>query len=376
MPHSKIRKLLKSFHLPLFTVSLVIIVLIFVIIISLQSNRDKDSINHFEKPVADNKTAGNNIDIKIDSLLYTFGIDKSWLTTKYKNGSFDKTVLIPKDISTVEINLDLSNLLHEAGYSTIVTEDILTREITVNISGNDTLADKKYGKITVRYSDKLSRNTSVICLVIEDVHKYSEKEIDALLLDKNEFSFLFPRNLDYLDKINKLHSAGKDIIIRFSAGGETSYDSDFTSDFSQKRIRDVIMSFNMDFPWVSNVMLFNEGNVQEDFINTIRQEFSRYNIKVTADTALTEIIPLQNEADLKLITEKINWLISQRKNFICIVKISPDDFNEFYNHILILKKYGHKFYPLPLYLRKINEQNTKHEKQEPKKIVKESKEKK
>jgi hypothetical protein len=87
------------------------------------------------------KDLRESLDYSIDSILYNFGIKKDWITTEKKTSKaewFNKSVLIPKDVTSAEVNLDISSYLNEAGLSSKVTEDILSKDITIYISNPDT----------------------------------------------------------------------------------------------------------------------------------------------------------------------------------------------------------------------------------------------
>ena len=89
-------------------------------------------------------------DRDIDSILFDFGIKKEWITTTYpadktpplkqdkskqpklKNAAvkwFQKDVSIPKDLTTAEINLDLTTYINFLGLDAAVNEDIKTTAI-------------------------------------------------------------------------------------------------------------------------------------------------------------------------------------------------------------------------------------------------------
>jgi hypothetical protein len=182
-----------------------------------------------EKPLAPNlEMLQKSLDGNIDSVLSGFGIKKEWITTLYnthgekttaKNTTkdaewFTKSVIIPKDLNSIEVNLDLSGYINSTGLTSSTSEDIISKDITLIVSNPDTVKSKlPLAKINVAHSDKVTRESAMFCFIINGIGDYSLEEIDKLVMNKSEFSYVFPRNLDEIDVQNKLLQHKKDILI-------------------------------------------------------------------------------------------------------------------------------------------------------------------
>lgn len=302
-----------------------------------------------------------SLDGRVDSVLAQFGINKEWITTLYntteksagKNTTkeaewFIKSVLIPKDLSSIEINLDLSGFINSTGLATSTSEDIITKDIQLTINNPDTTKSKlPLAKINVTHSDKVTRETALFCFIIEGVPEYSPEELDNLLMNKSEFTYLFPRNLDEVDIQNKLLHHKKDVMVNLTVGGKENYETDFNTDLDEKAIRDRVKSFTTDYPSVSTILLTkSEPDISQATVRKIADEFVKMNIKVVGDSSLTRLLTTAEEDSKEKTTAMFTNLKTKAglvKNVITLVKITPDEFEKFYNEVVILKKLGYKF---------------------------------
>ena len=89
----------------------------------------------------------------VDSVLSNFGIKKEWISspgenknTKQKDKTpaaesewFTKNVVIPNDLSTIEVNADITAYSKSVGLETSANEDIITKDITLLISKPDSV---------------------------------------------------------------------------------------------------------------------------------------------------------------------------------------------------------------------------------------------
>ncbi|MCX7878521.1 MAG: hypothetical protein N2510_07780 [Ignavibacteria bacterium] len=370
MSRIKTKKNVYSFlRKPAFIVSLLLIASVFTVL-HFATNKDLSKQSPNEISQENEIIPPEKLNEKIDSVLYGFGIENSWINTtlshrKDKNFLFEKNVIIPKDLSTLELNLEIGSVIHSAGFNPKVTEDILTKDIFISIEKGDTSGPPgTVATISVKYSDKISRNGAVISLLIEGIEEFNEKEIEKLIKDKQEFSYVLPRNLEKINILNQLSALKKDIVIKFQAGDEKNYENDFIWGSDEKKIREVIKNFTSDFTNIRNVLLIYGQNINRETLNNINYEFSRYNIKVISDSLQIKLLTLEEESSadkIKIISEKIRSISVTRKHFISLIKLKEKEFEKFYHEILLLKKLGHKFYPLAVYLKKLDENKRKDE---------------
>ncbi len=384
MINSKIKNFFNSFRNKVIIIISLIVIASILLITKVFLKKDDSEPNNTQttelntetdKPVTPNlEVLQKSLDHNIDSVLAGFGIKKEWITTLYnthgekttaKNTTkdaewFTKSVIIPKDLSSIEVNLDLSGYINSTGLASNTNEDIITKDITLIVNNPDTVKSKlPLAKISVAHSDKITRESAVFCFILNGIGDYSLEEIDKHVMNKSEFSYVFPRNLDEIDAQNKLLQHKKDILINLSVGGKDNYNTDFNTSLDEKAIRERVKSFSSDYPSVSTVILTKaENDVQPSAISRIADEFTKFNIKVISDSTLTKLLTTAEE-DSK---DKTGMLFTNLKtksglvkNIVTLVKITPDEFEKFYNDVLILKKLGYKFCSYSEYLTKAAE---------------------
>ena len=320
---------------------------------------DKDTVNSFNNKIKNPETSLNN---SIDSILFTFGIKKDWISTdtgntQKKAGWFVKSVSIPKDLTSVEINLDISSYLNESGLACRVTEDILSKDITILVSDPDTAKKLPAALIQVTHSEKVKREAGTIAVIIDKINEFSPEDLDRLILKKNEFSYIFPRNLDDIEIQHKLLQYKKDIVINMSIGSRENYEADFNTEMDEKSIHDKVKSFNADYPSINKVLLTKIINnaalitVQ----NKITAEFVKYNVTVINDSMLTSAYKSGEKDILGYFFGNIVQKAGLAKYAIAVLPLEKAEFDDFYKRIVVLKKLGYKFLNLTEYFNAIKE---------------------
>ncbi len=310
----------------------------------------------------------------IDSVLRNFGIKNEWITNQNdeknkKKGSkplvkyaelFVKNVLIPNDLTSIEVNSDITSYIKSLGLSISANEDIFTKDIVITINNYDTSSAKlPIAKVYITHSDKVYRESSIICVIINNITEYDTDDVDKLLLNKSEFSFVFPRNLDEIDLQNKLLHSKKDVMINMTIGGKDNYETDFNSFMDGKAIRERVKNFTVDFPTVNTVLLTKKGgDIPQEVISEISNNFASYRIKIINDYDLTQLLTKAEEDSkekLNIFTTNLRNKGNLTKSIITSVSVRKDDFARFYDDILTLKKLGYKFYNFTDFTSKIVE---------------------
>lgn len=404
-------KILKSFRARLvFALILLAVSILLYFIIkskthSTTQNIGKDStslipdktISDTQTKPADLKYIQTNLDKDIDSILSCYGIKKEWITTfaggqkntSSKTGAskskidgreaqwFVKDVLIPKDLTSAEVNLDISLFVNNLGLLPAVNEDIKTKDIIIDIKKiNDTTASTPLARIYITHSDKAVRENGTFCIIINNLGEYKKDEIDKILTTTNEFSFTFPRNLENIDLQNKLVQAKKDVIINLTLSSKDNSDADFIS-LDDKDIRQRVKSFTADFPGITKVLLTkaDASPLPAGLMSRISEEFTKYNIIVISDSLLVLLLGKSDEDSkekVNILTGNIKTKAKQTGKGISVINLSYEDFTKFYNEMLILKKLGYKFYNLSDYLDKesdkLKKEKQKDEKQKDEKL--------
>ncbi len=310
----------------------------------------------------------------IDSVLFNFGIKKEWIsspgenknpkqkekTTQAESEWFTKNVMIPNDLSTIEVNADVTAYCKSVGFETSANEDIITKDITLLISKPDTNKAKlPLAKINITHSDKIKRESAMFCVIINNIAEYRPEDVDKLIINKNEFSYVFPRNLDDIDIQNKMLHSKKDILINLSVGAKENYDTDFNSSMDEKTIRERVKSFTTDFPTIGTVILYKaEADVQPQAIETIAAEFSKYNIRVIKDSELTQMLTKAEEESkdkYSVLAANMKNRAAQSRSFVTMISVDKDSFTGFYDEIMRMKKLGYRFYSFTEFASKRSE---------------------
>lgn len=308
------------------------------------------------------RVTGQIIDSGIDSVLSDFGIKKEWITTYYNPaymktdakhiakdaGWLTKTVLIPIDLNSIEINADISNYLNSLGIKTAVTEDIVTKDIVITASQSDAVSSAiPLAKFTISHSDKVTRESALFCLILDKIGDYKNEEIEKFLIGKTEFSYIFPKSLDDIDVQNKLLQNKKDVIINLTIGSKDNYDADFSTNLDEKNIRDKVKTFSSDFPTIRTVVLTRtEQNIPQSGVSRIVEEFNKFNINVIDESDLTRVLtPAEEESKEKpvIIGANLRSKAGTSKSLVTMLRINPDEFEKFFDEVLKLKKLGYKF---------------------------------
>ncbi len=372
---SKIKEFFKSFRNKVIVIVALIVVASALLLSKFVLNKDTNNDRSISTIISDSPDDNNKprkIDIEqvkamlspgIDSVLRNFGIKNEWISVAgdektQKKGSkpvnkdaelFTKNILIPADLSTIEVNADVSSYARSLGLRSSVNEDIITKDIELFISTGDTTAGRlPLARLNIIHSDKIHRESSIICVIINNVTDYTPEEVDKLLINKNEFSFVFPRNLDDINLQNKLLHSKKDVIINMTVGGKDNYETDFNSGMDEKTIHDRVKSFSIDFPTVPTVLLTKkDAEVPPQVMTAITNDFATYKIKVINDFELVQLLTnAEEESNEKFNVFKVNLKNkgALAKSILTAVSVSKDDFAKFYDDVLTLKKLGYKFY--------------------------------
>lgn len=351
------------------------------------SKTDTGQTTFIESLDKGSKDGKNNVNIDIlagkcdrdiDSILFNFGIKKEWINTVYKYEKnqlteqeksakeqkvkkentnvrwFSKDVAIPKDLTTAEINLDLTTYVNFLGLDAVVNEDIRTTAINYAIySPSDTNRSSSLPlvKINITPADKIKRDAGSLILIINQINDFKSKELENILNSVNEFSFIFPRNPEEIELQNKLLQMKKDVIVNLTIGANDNYEADFRIDMEEKEIKQKVKSINSDFPSVKTAIISKiNPQVPNDIIfRIVTEEFQKNGLKTFRDTILTKLISKDEEDSdnkIQLILSRLKEKASLMGKVISVLTLSNDEFLSFLDEVQTLKKRGYKFYTL------------------------------
>jgi len=340
----------------------------------------KNTLNNNKSPADDSYNNNSLLIIKnpesvlnnsIDSILFTFGLKKEWITTdtlKSHNKAdwFVKSVLIPKELTSVEVNLDISTYLNQSGLRAKVTEDIISKDITITVNNPDTTKTFPAAMIQITHSDKINRESGVVSIIIDKITEFNPEDLDKLIITKNEFSYVFPRNLDDIEIQHKLLQHKKDIVISMSIGSRENYEADFNTEMDEKSIREKVKNFNSDYPSINKVLITKIINPAPSLQNKITAEFQKYNITVINDTSLTNAYKSGEDNKLGNFFRRITQKAGITKYIITVLPVEKTDFDEFYRHVMVMKKLGYRFLNLSNYFDAIRDDKKKDQEKEEK----------
>ena len=308
----------------------------------------------------------------VDSILNNFGVKKEWITTvsagektvkprtdktKKENTAswYTKYVLIPKDVNSAVINLDLTNYFRLLGLSSTVSEDIRTADITFSVTDPDDTSSgadaKPLARIFINHSDKITRESGTFIVILDNIGDYKKNEADDLLENTSEFTFIFPRSPDDIDVQNKLIQQKKDVILNVTEGKNDNYDADFRSGMDLKELRQKVRSLSADYPSVKTILLTRTDAPAgiDRTMPEIIDELEHYSFRVYTDTSLTKLLSVSDNDSknkISIIVSQMKFHASAGKKIMTVLNLTYDEFQSFYNEVLTMKKLGYKFYTL------------------------------
>lgn len=330
----------------------------------------------------------NRCNREIDSVLYNFGIKKEWITTASKKGSssakwFVKDVKIPHDLTTAEINLDLSTYVKSIGLKESVREDIRTTAITFIIDApQDTAGENALplAIINITPVKDIKRDAGTLVLIINQISNFDKDELENILNISNEFSYIFPRNPEEIELQNKLIQMKKDVLVNLTVGANDNFDADFRIGMEEKDLKQRVKSIASDFPSIKSAILskISKEVPNDPVFGLIINEFRKNGIYVYRDTILTKLLnSTEEDSDnkVKLIVDRLKEKASHSGNVIAVLNLSNDEFVDFYSKTQNLKKLGFKFYTFSHFIDREQERIEKEKEKKEEELKKQLKEK-
>lgn len=327
---------------------------------------DDDSINQTQNselrvvPLSKDKLAYD-----IDSILYSFGINKEWIKektfkgkdTKSSNEQFliSKEVKIPADLLTIDLNYEITDYLRNNNFRNNVVEDPKTKNLVMNIISAADSAEKEVGILKFNYNDSVKRNTADICLVLDSIDEYILIDLESMLNSNQEYSVILPLRNDKADYQSKIIELKKDYLMKFSVGNEDDIDADFKNDMKESTLKSRIRSLSINFPAVTGIILTGNNNNQE-FYKTVKEEFTKNNLMVYPDSMFSAY----RSGDSK-VTNLFEDIISETKNgknfLFYDVNFNPEEFEAYDREVYSLKKSGYRFFNFKDLMNRIRKDN-------------------
>lgn len=287
----------------------------------------------------------------IDSVISSFGIQKSWIkdnSVNHKESSrekespeFSREVIIPQDLLTIDLNYELTNYLRSHSYKTTVSEEPKSRNLSVNIYRADDTSKKLTGFIKFIYSDSVKRKSADVCIVLDSIEYYTLNEVQYILSSAETYSVILPLRNDKADYQLNIIEAKKDYLLEFSAGDENDVAADFKEGMNDNSVRTKVKSAAVNFPGAGAVILKGNKSVA-GFMESVGSEFAKNDIIVLSDTVFTEFRKGESVVN-SLFENIISNTISGKKNIIYKINLSPQEFKDFEKKVYGMKKLGYRF---------------------------------
>lgn len=305
------------------------------------------------------------IPTEIDTMLFSFGIKKEWIKdlkidkkTEKANSElwFAKEVSIPLDLSTIEVTTNFTNMLRYYGLDETINEDPKTRNISADVFFKKDSLKKAVGNIKLTYSDKIKRDASDVCLVLNNITDFKSSDLNDVLNSNESFSVILPLTNDKSDVQASILNSKKDFLLKFSLGKEDDIEADFKSGTENKREWKVkIKSVSFEFARTGGVILENQVK-DYAFEEKIKEEFQKYKMSMYKDTLLMKFA--SSNIDEKKVYDLFTNIISRTRsgftNNFYILNLSPSEFLFLDKEIANLKRRGYKFYSFRDMMRKMN----------------------
>ena len=298
---------------------------------------------------------------EVDTILAGFGIKSEWITDRLRKDTvikqnpetdkrsstsklwFHKDVLIPKDLSASELIVEINDFLKAIKLSTNVNEDPKTRNLSVDIRFSSDTTKKTLAKINFIYSNKIKRDAADVCIILNNLHNLTEKDLNIVLNSPEKFALILPTHIEETDIQSVIFDSKKEYLLLLDIGSDEDIEADFRSDMRLEDWKSKVRSFCYEYDKAGGVLL-NVRSDQFKFETDVNEEFRRYRNNVFRDTIL---IKFDTDEDGE---KKINALFSDIKkrakngyrSLIYMVDFSYDDFLNYSSELFELEKKGFK----------------------------------
>lgn len=311
---------------------------------------------------------------KVDSIASLFGIKKEWISDANKvevvkpvKGKTDKktdpktdkktkpvvndalwfakNIIIPKDVSTAEVNLEIKSSLFEYDFDCKANEDPKSGNLMINIFNKKDSSSKTLAYVNLEFSDKIRRDAADVCLIINNVENIPLPQLEKMLLLPDKFSVVLPDMVSRIDAQTVVMDTKRDYVLFLDIGTEDDLLSEFKKEMSQKEWKSKVRSTCYEYDKASAVIILNPKKIHP-METDLLMEFSKYNLKAYKDTILIKFAS-EEKSEKKVnafFGDVLNRSQKGAKSMIYLVDFNNDDINYFRNESYKLKRKGFKFY--------------------------------
>lgn len=370
---------IKNKHKLLAVLIAIPVIIALFIINSIITGADDENTEDTRIPLT-SESLKQTIPVKIDSILFSFGIKKEWIKNvdpsqpdtskkskspklkekpkpKYANAWLIKNVEIPRDLPLSDVNYELTNYLASLKLNTIAFEDPRSSSLSLELLNAAGDTGNVEAVINISYNDSLSRNGSEIALILTNTEQYTPAELKTMLESPENFSMVLPIDYKYSDIQSIILESGNDYILFYSIGQEDDFSADFRENVPEKEWKSKVKFISVAFPKAAAVILSNPEKLYK-YEKAIREHFLEYRPNVFRDTLYTDIRSSElsgGPAD-KIYESILSNSKAGKKYQIYIAEFTPAEFDLYKQRIYELKKKGHKFVSLSKVLKQIEKQ--------------------
>ena len=282
---------------------------------------------------------------KLDSIFMTFGLKKEWVGERNENDTkfaFWKNVDLPEDVSALQIEAEVENLIIKYNLYARSSEDFPKPHLYTDIFQKTTSSEKIIGRINYSYhrDSTINRETSDICIVLNGLEKMNIGEVDKVLNSGLKYSIIFPNNIERSDVQALILDSKMDYILLFEIGMPEDFASDFKKDKDwRSKLYSVCGDYDKEIP-----IVFTNPKKQYEFETELISELLKCkNNNVFRDTVFRKITPTEKTSGVELLFADIKMKLEKGvKKIIYFLNINYSEFNFFLNECTKLERRGCK----------------------------------
>jgi hypothetical protein len=368
----------KKFILKISVIVILILTLICVIIIKGRITKSVQEKSQDKVSKINTRISDDEILLKyprgIDSIFFQYGLKKDWVKTTIEKYSFKDTaskqpsgkkkktevtitkpkkqekflftkeINVPPDVSIADINIDINNFLDSGGLSLSASEIHQSGNVVSKIYRNNDSVKVAVAILNFVPVKDLKRDAAEICVILSNLDKLPEADLDKILNSSEKFSVVLPYDIEKSEIQAKVFDAKRDYVLIYDIGSEKDVDADFRSDMKQKEWKSKVQSMSFEYNKASGILLSARRSLPS-FYSDLFQEFSRYNKNIYSDTIFVKYETTEKaEKKIELIVTDIkNKTARGYKNIFYLVEFSSEDFDLYQKEIPELKRKGFKF---------------------------------
>lgn len=349
---------MKSLKIKILLIPALLTILIILCVSRPGGNESPDNENVTGKSLKSREELKVSLSSEIDSILFTFGIQKEWVKNSVTvNASewFNKEIQLPYSIYAGAVSSDIHK--HISGYNLYLysKEDFSPNpqspaNLSVQINDISVQPEVSVGSLNFIYKEFLKRNAGEVCVVLNNLENVENEKAKDIINNQSYFSFIMPNSFEAIDLQALMIDLKSDYINCFILGEAENYQADFRDQQNDNRrnYRDNIQKMHQicnDYDKEKGLILLNPlkfNETQQSIMNGLSK--CRGNIYIDTLVITTDLQkePASDKAFFeKLIKEKTgNGLVKR----VLLLSIKGDDYPFLLEAVSGMEKAGYRFY--------------------------------